>query len=227
MKINQNHPWNVSYPEARAIQQTLQKQVDLTDHIALSSIMTVAGADISWFRQTNLAFVAVLLFSYPDFSIVEEVFCTEETNFPYRSGLLSFREAPPLIKAFERLSRVPDLVIFDGQGIAHPRGLGLAAHMGILLNVPTIGCAKTKLIGEYEPVGHEKGSMSDLFYRDEIVGKVLRSKTGINPLFVSPGHQIGIENTARVVLSCCKNYRLPEPTRIAHNMVNEFRRKEL
>ena len=225
MKINPNHPWCVDYHEARAIQQALQKQVDLTDRVAFSSITVVAGADISLCHQENLAFVAVLLFSYPDFDIVEEVFCTEETNFPYRSGLLSFREAPPLIKAFEKLSRVPDIVIFDGQGIAHPRRLGLASHMGILLNIPAIGCAKTRLIGEYEPVGCEKGSMSDLFYRSEIVGKVLRSKTGINPLFVSPGHRIGIESAARMVLSCCKNYRLPEPTRIAHNKVNEFRRK--
>ena len=224
MKINQNHPWDVDYHAARDIQQTLQKQVDLTDRIAFSSITTVAGADISWFRQENLAFVAVILFSYPDFGVVEEVFSTAETTFPYRSGFLSFREAPPLMKAFERLSRIPDLIIFDGQGIAHPRGLGLAAHMGILLDIPTIGCAKTKLVGEYEPVGYEKGSMSDLFYRQEIVGKVLRSKTGINPLFVSPGHQIGIEMAARVVLSCCRNHRLPEPTRIAHNKVNEFRR---
>lgn len=225
MKIDQRHSWNVSYSEARAIQQTLQKQVDLTDHIAFSSITTVAGADISWFPRGNIAFAAVILFSYPDFAIVEEVFCPEETTFPYRSGFLSFREAPPLIKAFEKLSRIPDLVIFDGQGIAHPRGLGLAAHMGVLLNVPAIGCAKTKLVGAYEPPGREKGSLSDLFYQDKIVGKVLRSKTGKNPLFVSPGHRIEIETAARVVLSCCKNYRLPEPTRLAHNRVNEFRRR--
>ena len=149
----------------------------------------------------------------------------ERVSFPYVPGLLSFREAPPLLKAFEKLSQSPDLAIFDGQGIAHPRGIGLASHLGLFLDVPTIGCAKSRLVGEHEPVGMEKGEMSDLIYKGESVGRVLRSKRDVKPLFVSPGHRISQDRAAEIVLSCCRGYRFPEPIRRAHLKVNELRVK--
>lgn len=223
MKISIVHSWDVTCGEAVAIQERLKDKLILHDTHASLKLETVAGADISYARHSDLFFAVVLLFSYPDLEILEEVSWMERVRFPYVPGLLSFREAPPLLKAFEQLSRTPDLAIFDGQGIAHPRGIGLASHMGLLLDIPAIGCAKTRLVGEFAPVGLERGNMSDLFYRGESVGKVLRSKKNVKPLFVSPGHRISRSRAADVVLSCCRGYRFPEPLRRAHLRVNELR----
>jgi deoxyribonuclease V len=225
MKINKLHDWDVTCGEAVVIQERFKDQLILADEPGLPTPETVAGADISYSRHSDLFFAAVLLFSYPALEVLEEAFWMERVSFPYVPGLLSFREAPPLIRAFEKLSRAPDLAIFDGQGIAHPRGIGLASHLGLFLDVPTIGCAKNRLVGDYEPVGPEKGETSDLLYQGEPVGKVLRSKRNVKPLFVSPGHRIGQDRAAEIVLSCCRGYRFPEPIRRAHLRVNEFRVK--
>jgi deoxyribonuclease V len=225
MKINRLHGWDVTCQEAVGIQEMLKGQLILADEPGLPTPETVAGADISYSRHSDLFFAAVILFSYPALEVLEEAFWMERVTFPYVPGLLSFREAPPLLKAFEKLSRSPDLAIFDGQGIAHPRGIGLASHLGLFLDVPTIGCAKSRLVGDFAPVGLEKGAMSDLLYKGESVGKVLRSKKSIEPLFVSPGHRIGQDSAAEIVLSCCRGYRFPEPIRCAHLKVNELRVK--
>jgi deoxyribonuclease V len=225
MKINRLHGWDVTCQEAVEIQEMLKGQLILYDEPGLPPPETVAGADISYSRHSDLFFAAVILFSYPALDVLEEAFWMERVSFPYVPGFLSFREAPPLLKAFEKLSRAPDLAIFDGQGIAHPRGIGLASHMGLFLDVPTIGCAKSLLVGEHEPVGPEKGETSDLMFKGEPVGKVLRSKRGVKPLFVSPGHRIGQDRAAKIVLSCCRGYRFPEPIRRAHLRVNELRVK--
>jgi deoxyribonuclease V len=225
MKINKLHGWDVTCREALSIQKRLKDQLILADEPGLPTPETVSGADISYARHSDLFFAAVLLFSYPALEVLEEAFWMERMSFPYVPGLLSFREAPPLLKAFEKLSGVPDLAIFDGQGIAHPRGIGLASHLGLFLDVPTIGCAKSRLVGEHEPVGPEKGETSDLLYQGEPVGKVLRSKRNVKPLFVSPGHRISQDRAAEVVLSCCRGYRFPEPIRRAHLKVNELRVK--
>lgn len=225
MKINRLHDWDVSCSEAVAIQEELKGRLLLADEPEGVPPETMAGADISYSRHSDLFFAAVILFSYPALEILEEAFWMERVCFPYVPGLLSFREAPPLLKAFEKLSQAPDLAIFDGQGIAHPRGIGLASHMGLLLDVPTIGCAKSRLVGEYEPVGLEKGETADLLYKGATVGKVLRSKRNVKPLFVSTGHRIGHVRAAEIVLSCCRGYRFPEPIRRAHLRVNELRVK--
>ena len=225
MKINMLHGWDVTCSEAVVIQEMLKGRLIIADEPGGWTPETVAGADISYSRHSDLFFAAVILFSYPALEVLEEAFWMERVSFPYVPGFLSFREAPPLLKAFEKLTRAPDLVIFDGQGIAHPRGIGLASHLGLFLDVPTIGCAKSRLVGEHEPVGPQKGEMSDLRYKEESVGRVLRSKTGVNPLFVSPGHRIGHTRAAEIVLSCCRGYRFPEPIRRAHLQVNELRIK--
>jgi len=223
MKVNMLHDWDVTCREAVGIQEMLKGRLVLRDNPDGLPPDTIAGADISYSRHSDLFFAAVMLFSYPALEILEEASWMERVRFPYVPGLLSFREAPPLLKAFEQLSQAPDMAIFDGQGIAHPRGIGLASHMGLFLGVPTIGCAKSRLVGEHEPVGPEKGETSDLLFRGEPVGKVLRSRRNVKPLFVSPGHLIGRDRAAEVVLSCCRGYRFPEPIRRAHLRVNELR----
>ncbi|MFH0846842.1 MAG: deoxyribonuclease V, partial [Chloroflexota bacterium] len=159
---------------------------------------------------------AVVVLSYPELKPVETVLFRGEINFPYVPGFLSFREAPLVLKAFERLTKSPDLVMVDGQGLAHPRRLGIASHLGLLLNLPTIGCAKSWLCGEYEVPPESAGSFTPLLDRGEVIGTVLRSRTGVKPLFVSVGHKIKLESATRWVLRCCCGLRLPEPTRLAH-----------
>ncbi|MCX7950273.1 MAG: endonuclease V, partial [Treponemataceae bacterium] len=150
----------------------------------------------------------------------------ERANFPYIPGLLSFREGPVILSAFEELTIRPDVIIFDGQGIAHPRGLGLASHLGILLDIPSIGCAKTALVGTWDEPPDRPGSFSPLIYGGQVVGDVLRTKERVRPVFVSPGHKVGRHAAREIVLACIRGYRLPEPTRQAHLEVNMLRRKE-
>ena len=158
--------------------------------------------------------------------ILEEKTITERAPFPYIPGLLSFREGPALLKIFENLRHIPDAVIFDGQGIAHPRGIGLASHMGLFLDIPTIGCAKTRLAGHHGEIGKDVGDYADLILDNQIVGAVLRTKKNVKPVFISPGHKSGTGKAVEVVLSCCRGYKLPEPTRRAHLLVNQLRLKE-
>jgi deoxyribonuclease V len=164
--------------------------------------------------------------AYPSLEVIEKIFAAERSSFPYIPGLLSFREGPPLLKAFARLRRAPDLVIFDGQGIAHPRGVGLASHMGLFLDIPTIGCAKTRLCGTYDAVGEAVGTHAALRHDGRVIGAVLRTKERVKPVFVSPGHKIGLARAMEIVLSCGAGYKLPEPVRLAHLAVNRFRREQ-
>jgi deoxyribonuclease V len=223
MKIHYHHNWDVGYKEAVTIQQNLKSQLILHDRDLPEEIRSVAGADISYSRHSNLFFAAVVLLEYPTMKLIEETCFRERVSFPYIPGLLSFREGPAVLKAFENLQSVPDVVIFDGQGIAHPRGIGLASHMGLFLNVPSIGCAKKRLVGSYDEVGQEVGDYSDLILDDQIVGAALRTKKKVKPVFISPGHKISMQRAIDVVLSCCRGYRLPEPVRRAHLAVNKLR----
>jgi len=165
----------------------------------------------------------VVVLSYPSLEILEIASTVDRVSFPYVPGLLSFREGPVLLKAFENLQQRPDIVLFDGQGIAHPRGIGLACHMGLFLDLPTIGCAKTKLIGTFAEVGQERGNFTDLFHKDAVIGAVVRTRNRVRPVFVSPGHRISLQRAIRIVLECCRGYRLPEPVRQAHLAVNRLR----
>ena len=221
MKIQQLHPWKVSYTEAIALQQELQKRLILFN--STSNFNLVAGADVSYSKKSSCLYAGVVVFQLPQLEIVEQVCVEAEASFPYIPGLLTFREAPTLLKAFQQLQTTPDVVLFDGQGIAHPRGMGLASHMGLLLNLPTIGCAKSVLVGSYSNLGNEKGSQVPIVFRDKIVGVALRSRNNVKPIFISIGHKIDLETAVAVVQSCLGKFRIPEPIRKAHNLVNVTR----
>jgi len=165
-------------------------------------------------QKTGTAAVVVL--SYPDLSLVELSVVTERLEFPYVPGLLSFREAPLLLAACEKLRMNPDIIMVDGQGMAHPRRLGLACHLGLFLNTPTIGCAKSRLCGRCQEPGNAPGDHSELVDREEVIGAVVRTRAGVKPVYVSVGHKIDLADAVNWVFHCCRGYRLPEPTRLAH-----------
>lgn len=222
-----HHPWQLSYGEAVELQRQLRERVVLDDQVDWPPEI-VAGADISYDRRHNMLFAAVLLFSYPDLSLIAVGEQAAAASFPYIPGLLTFREGPLLVEILNHCDRLPDLLICDGQGIAHPRGLGLAAHLGVLFDLPTVGCAKTRLVGEYQPPGLKKGAMSPLRGTEgNLLGMVVRTRTGVKPVFVSPGHLISVERAAKIVLQLAPRYRLPEVTRLAHHHVNRMRRQWL
>ncbi|MBN1882908.1 MAG: endonuclease V [Deltaproteobacteria bacterium] len=223
MKIESLHSWDVDYQTARSIQEHLRGRLILTG--GNSSFTLVAGADVSYNRGDDVFFASVVVMDLHTGAIVEKVHHHGCVTFPYIPGLLTFREGPVVLGAFEKLTVTPDVVIFDGQGIAHPRGLGLAAHLGLILDLPSAGCAKSRLVGEHGPVGWEKGSITPLMYEEKKVGAVLRTRTGVKPVFVSPGHRLDCMGAVDLVLSAVGKYRLPEPIRHAHTSVNTFRRE--
>jgi len=227
MDIEPLHRWNVTQAEAVALQRELAARVDI--RTPFGDYDLIAGADVSNDRFSNTVFAGVVLFAVrgETLEVVEQRGAVAETSFPYVPGLLSFREAPVLLQAFARLEKTPDVVILDGQGIAHPRGLGLASHVGLWLNVPCVGCAKSRLWGTFRELDRKAGASAPLTYQGEVIGRVVRSRTGAGPLYISPGHRIDLASAVRVVLSSCKGYRLPEPTRQAHLYVNALRRGDL
>ena len=176
----------------------------------------IAGADVSVSRSRGAATGAVVVLEYPGLRLVEAKVIRGEVDFPYVPGLLSFREAPLVLRACQALETTPDLILVDGQGIAHPRRIGLASHLGLFLDMPTIGCAKSRLCGSHEVPGVEPGEYAELVDKREIIGMVLRTKVGIKPVYVSVGHKIDLPAAVHWVLECCKGYRLPEPLRLAH-----------
>ena len=222
MEIRHIHPWNVSVKEAIQIQRRLGVLIDLND--MPGSINYIAGTDISSSKKSDHIWAGVLMFSYPQLIKLEERWVEGKTDFPYIPGLLSFREIPLLLEALKQTEIDPDLIFCDGQGIAYPRGIGLASHLGLILNKPTIGCAKSRLVGDYSRVGDKKGDYSFLRYKGNLVGVVLRTRTGVKPLFVSPGNKITLEKSFKMVLSCCIRYRVPEPIRQTHLMVKGLSR---
>lgn len=214
VEVRDIHRWDVSIAEAVEIQRSLAGQVVREGRC--HGVELVAGVDISGALETGLARGVVVVLRYPGMEVVERSIVTMKVAFPYVPGLLSFREMPLIIAACEQLRTRPDLFVVDGQGIAHPRRLGLAAHLGLMLDMPVIGCAKSILCGYHEALGGEPGDRAPLIDNDEIVGMALRTKHRVNPVYVSIGHKIDLGEACRWVLSCCKGYRLPEPTRLAH-----------
>jgi deoxyribonuclease V len=214
MEVAKLHSWNVSIDRAREIQVKLAGQVSRTDGV--KSPRLIAGVDISVNKVSGTGTAAVVVLSYPGLELVEVGVVTGNLGFPYVPGLLSFREAPLVLAACERLTVTPDLILVDGQGIAHPRRLGLASHLGLFLNVPTIGCAKSRLCGGHGEPGDEPGSYAELVDGDEVIGAALRTKSGTRPVYVSIGHKVDLSSAIRWVLAGCCGYRLPEPTRLAH-----------
>lgn len=215
------HDWNVAPKDAIAIQKELRTQVRLTP--LPREPRTVGGADVSMNRFAKHGFAGFVTLSYPDCAPVDHAVAEGPIDFPYIPGLLSFREIPLLLSAWERLKEKPDVIVVDGAGIAHPRRLGIASHLGLILNVPTIGCAKSVLTGTYEALGEEPGSFSYLYDRTEVIGAAIRTKRNVKPVIVSPGHLITLEASIEIVLRTVRKHRLPEPTRQAHNCVNEYR----
>ncbi|WP_126581990.1 deoxyribonuclease V [Tengunoibacter tsumagoiensis] len=213
------HEWNLTVEQAVALQHELASQIILEDHLS-ESVRFVAGVDMAINEEHEMARAAVVLLSYPELEIVERHVYEEPVRMPYIPGLLSFREAPAVMGAFQQLRQKPDLLMVDGQGIAHPRRMGIGAHVGLWLNIPTIGCAKSLLCGHYdkEALAEEAGSWVPLVYKKEVIGAVVRTRTRVNPLFISPGHLISLETSIRYVLACGKGYRLPETTRQADKL---------
>lgn len=212
------HPWDVSPDEAVAIQKRLRAELAQGEPVTLDQIHTVAGVDASY-REIGRAAIAV--FSFPDLALIEEVTAMREAPFPYIPGLLAFREGPVALAAYERLTIQPDLLIFDAHGYAHPRRMGLASHLGVYLDRPSIGCAKSRLTGAYEEPGPEPGAWSSLVSRGEEIGRVVRTKARTKPIFVSVGYRITLPLAVEVVLRCVRGYRLPEPTRIADKLTKQ------
>ncbi|MFQ5579964.1 MAG: deoxyribonuclease V [Nitrospiria bacterium] len=228
------HPWSVSPVEAVQIQHRLRPKLILNR--APKKIKMIAGIDVSFQRGSNRLYAAIVVLGLDQdnskqrsmkpspFHVDEKVTASLEVDFPYIPGLLSFREIPVVLKAWEKLKTRPDCLICDGQGIAHPRRFGLAAHLGLIVDLPTIGCGKTRLVGLYREPGPVRGAYAPLVDRGETIGRVLRSRERVKPLFISPGHMMTQERAMEVILSCQRGYRLPEPTRLAHQFVNQGRK---
>ena len=214
MRVRALHGWDVSVARAREIQLSLAKKV-VTENGVINPCL-VAGIDISAPDAQGVASGAVVVLRYPELSIVELEIAQGKLTLPYIPGLLSFRESPLILAACEKLCNVPDLILIDGQGIAHPRRVGLASHVGLFLDLPTIGCAKSILCGQHQPVGEEAGSHAELLDDGELIGAALRTKSGVRPIYVSVGHKIDLASALQWVIKCCRGYRLPEPTRLAH-----------
>jgi len=214
MRVQTLHEWEVSIARAKEIQLSLAKRVVTESEVINPSL--VAGIDISAPDAQGIARGAVVILRYPELSIVEVEIAQGKLTLPYIPGLLSFRETPLILAACEKLSNVPDLILVDGQGIAHPRRFGLASHVGLFLDLPTIGCAKSILCGQHQPVGEDVGSHADLLDNGELIGAALRTKAGVRPIYVSVGHKIDLASALQFVIECCCGYRLPEPTRLAH-----------
>lgn len=220
MELTKLHAWNLTPKEARALQSELARQLIFQP---LTQCTLVAGADISYSRGDDQLFAAIVVLDIKKMAVIEVASHRQKATFPYVSGLLAFREIPPLLTAFEKLKNLPDVVLCDGQGIAHPRGLGLAAHFGLWLNLPTVGCAKSRLVGEHDPLDFHQWAQTPLRFKEKCIGRVVRSKKRVNPLFVSPGHLIDLEGSVDVVRKCVTRYRVPEPIRQAHLIVNNLR----
>lgn len=219
------HDWSLSPAEAIALQKRLAGRVAREDR--LGEVRRIAGVDIGFEQGGAITRAAAVVLSWPprapgDFEVVEQVVHREPTRMPYIPGLLSFREVPAALGAFQRLSRRPDLVMVDGQGIAHPRRLGVASHLGLWLDLPTIGVAKSRLCGRHGEPGPERGDWTPLTDGpdDELLGAVLRSRVGVKPLFLSPGHRLSLATALRWVVACLGRTKLPEPTRLADRLAS-------
>ncbi|MBO9594096.1 MAG: deoxyribonuclease V [Niabella sp.] len=209
--------------EAVALQKQLREQIDLSP--LTTPIRYIGGADISFNKFETTVYAGIVVLKYPEMVVQAHASVTCTVQFPYISGLLAFREVPALLKAWDALALKPDILVLDGHGIAHPRRLGIATHFGIVMNQPTIGCAKTRLTGVYQEPGNRRFDQSPLWDKQEQIGTVLRTKPNCNPVFVSPGNKTGMEQSLQIITQCCGKYRIPEPTRLAHMLVNQERVK--
>lgn len=218
MQLHHQHPWDLTPKEAIALQRTLAAHVRVADRFG--EIRRVAGVDVGFEQHNTITRAAVAVLDFPALTLQEYAIAREPTRFPYIPGLLSFREVPAVLAALEQLTSLPDMLLCDGQGIAHPRRLGIASHLGVLLDLPTIGVAKSRLVGSHEEPASEKGAWQPLLDKGEAIGCVLRSRSGVKPLYISPGHRVGLESARLWVMACLTRYRLPETTRWAHRLAS-------
>ncbi|BAY83456.1 endonuclease V [Calothrix parasitica NIES-267] len=219
MQIKQRHNWNLTTSEAKIIQEELRKEVITEDRFE-EPVKYVAGVDMGFEADGTISRAAVAVLSFPDLQLQEQSIAKRPTTFPYIPGFLSFREIPAVLDALQKINITPDIILCDGQGLAHPRRLGIACHLGVILDIPTIGVAKSWLIGDYEEVPQEKGSWKPLIHKDETIGAVLRTRENVKPLYVSSGHRISLPTAIDYVLQCSPKYRLPETTRIADKLAS-------
>ena len=214
MKIPPYHRWDLDIRQARDLQVQLSRKV-IRNH-GSKNIGLIAGIDVSVSRFSRMGRAAIVILNYPGLEIRDVSVAEGMIDFPYIPGLLSFREAPLVLLAWKELKTRPDLLMVDGQGIAHPRRMGIASHLGLLLNTPSIGCAKSRLIGTHDVLPEEAGSYRPLIENDEIIGAVVRTRRAVKPLYVSVGHRTDLDHAVSLVLNCCRGFRLPQPTRLAH-----------
>jgi len=236
MEIKKLHNWNLSYSQAIALQKSLREKVQMIE--LKNQPKTIAGIDCALSKDNQRIIAAVIILKTQTaerdlwgpvessgFEIIETTNAVQKINFPYIPGLLSFREAPVCIAAVEKLKCEPDVFIIDGQGLAHPRRFGLACHLGLFFDKPTIGCAKSRLTGTFEEPLLEKGSYSLLKDKDEVIGAVVRTRTNVEPIFVSAGNKCLLKDAIKITLNCTTKYRIPEPTRLAHQLVSTLKLK--
>lgn len=223
MNIKPLHEWNLSTREAIELQKQLAYEVIETDDF-LPPVKTVAGIDLGYDAKTDTCRAVVVVLNFPGLQLIEKAEAILPIQFPYVPGLLSFRETPVAVKALEKLQITPDLILCDGQGIAHPRHFGIACHIGLLADVPTIGVAKSVLVGKFEILGESRGNTADLIYKNEKLGVALRTKDKVQPVYISVGHKIKLETAVDYVLKCTPKYRLPETTRLADQLAS-YRKK--
>jgi deoxyribonuclease V len=212
------HKWNLTPREAVDLQNDLRRQV--IDRTCFDTLQRVAGVDVGFEAQGSITRAAVVVLSYPELQLLETSIAKLPTSFPYIPGLLSFREVPAILQAVSKLQQPPDIFLCDGQGMAHPRRFGLACHLGVYTDIPSVGVAKTRLIGSHAELAREKGSWVPLIHKDETIGAVLRTRSGVKPLYISVGHKITLQRAIELVLGCTTRYKLPETTRAAHRLAS-------
>ena len=221
MQLNNLHSWDIPPKEAIKCQRGLIPKITFSSDF--NHIRLIAGVDASYHKDFIIG--GITLLRYPELTLLDREYRLKKVEFPYVSGLLTFREGPVFVDLFRKANWNPDIILFDGQGIAHPRRMGIATHMGLWLDRPTIGCAKSRLIGHYTTPGLRKGNYSFLFHKGMIIGAVLRTRDHVKPLFISPGNHMNLEKAIQITLSCISKYRIPEPVRQAHLFVNQIKRE--
>lgn len=220
MRIRRLHPWKVTPAEAAKIQDDLKERISLIDNF--NKIDYIGGVDVKYEKKTDKAVAAVAVLSFPGLEVMDAETVAGKVPVPYIPGLFSFREIPLLIPALEKLNTHTHLILVDGQGVAHPKRMGLATHLGILLDIPTIGCAKSRLIGTHNELPQKQGAFAYLYDKTEIIGAVVRTRANVAPVYVSSGHKISLTTAINYVLKCTTKFRIPEPLREAHRLGRTF-----
>jgi len=224
MQIQVRHEWPSTVAEAIAIQRQIADEVRISDQLD-EPVQYVAGVDVGFEQEGSVTRAAIAVLRFPELELVEEVLARRPTSFPYVPGLLSFREIPAILDALAQMKSTPGLLLCDGHGIAHPRRLGIASHLGVLTGLPTLGVGKSILVGRHDAIPQEKGAWQPLIHRGDIVGAALRTRPNVSPVFISPGHRINLERAVQFVMACVTKYRLPETTRYAHDLASNQKDK--